>query len=144
VNVTVKESILIAAPPEKVWDYTQDWSRRTEWDPAILAAEMLPGEERVVRVKGGGGASFTVRYKLNDRPRRTSLAMTDSTSRMITGGGGSWAYEASEGGTLFTQQNTLTLGGFPATLLAAPVRWQLKRLTRKALENARRILEAAG
>src|SRR5438552_7523247 len=100
-NVTVKESIDIAAPPEAVWDYTQDWTRRTEWDPAIVAAEVLPGEPRVVRVRGLGGGGFMIRYKLQERPVRTSLAMTDSTSRIVTGGGGSWSYEAREGGTLF-------------------------------------------
>ena len=140
-NVTVKESVFIAAAPERVWDYTQDWTRRTQWDPAIRAAEVLPGEERVVRVEGAG-ASFMVRYKLSDRPVRTSLAMTDSSSRLITGGGGSWAYEARDGGTLLAQQNTLSVrDGVVGALLSPLVRWQLRRLTRKALLNAKRIIE---
>lgn len=143
-NVTVKESVFIAAPPERVWDYTQDWTRRTEWDPAIVAAEVLPGEERVVRVKALGGGGFLIRYKLNDRPVRTSLAMTDSTSRLITGGGGSWAYEAKEGGTVFSQQNTLAIGSrLFAWIFGWSVRRQLRRLTRKALANAKRIIEKA-
>jgi uncharacterized protein YndB with AHSA1/START domain len=144
VNITVKESVFIAAPPERVWDYTQDWTRRTEWDPAIVAAEVLPGEERVVRVRAQGGGSFLVRYKLNDRPNRTSLSMTDSTSRLVTGGGGSWAYEAKEGGTVFTQQNTLAVGSrLLAWFFGWMVRWQLRRLTRQALSNAKRIIEGA-
>jgi hypothetical protein len=140
-NVTVEESIVIAAPPETVWDFTQDWTRRTEWDPAILAAEMLPGEDRTVRARTLSG-SFLVRYKLFDRPRRTSLAMTESTSFIVTGGGGSWDYRPEQTGTRFTQQNTLVLRNpFLAWLLGGPLRWQLRRLTRRALANAKAVLE---
>ena len=58
-------------------------------------------------------------------------------------GGGSWAYEANDGGTLFTQQNTLSIGSpLFGRLFGWMVRWQLRRLTRKALANAKRILEA--
>ena len=140
-NVTVSESVHIRATPQAVWDYTQDWSRRSEWDPAILAAEELPGKERVIRARTSGG-DFMVRYKLVDPPKRTSLAMTASSSRIVTGGGGSWEYASEEGGTRFTQRNTLSIKNrFWAWLFAWPLGWQLRRLTRKALANAKRRLE---
>jgi len=141
-NVTVSESVHIKASPQAVWDYTQDWSRRSEWDPAILGAEELPGKERVIRARTSGG-EFMVRYKLVDPPRKTSLAMTSSSSRIVTGGGGSWEYAAEDGGTRFTQRNTLSLKSpFWAWLFAWPLGWQLRRLTRKALENAKQYLES--
>src|SRR4051812_1934503 len=103
-NITVRDSITISASPEVVWDYTQDWSRRTEWDPAVLSSEMLEASPRVLRVRATGGITFLVRYKLEDRPKRTSLAITDVNSRILTGGGGSWDYApAAGGGTVFTQ-----------------------------------------
>jgi len=43
-NVTVKESIWIAAPIEAVWDYTQDYAHRREWDDSILEAEVVQEE----------------------------------------------------------------------------------------------------
>ena len=138
-NVTVRESIHIRAAPEQVWDFTQDWTRRASWDPAVRSAELLPGPERQVRVETASGR-FLVRYKLFDRPHRTSLAMTESTSRLLGGGGGSWEYRAEANGTRFTQQNTLVLRG-PGGLFAPLIRWQLRRLTRRALENAKRLLE---
>jgi uncharacterized protein YndB with AHSA1/START domain len=140
-NVTVKESVHIRATPETVWDYTQDWTRRTEWDPAILAAEVLPGNERTIRARTSGG-TFLVRYKLFDRPRRTSLAMTESTSSIVTAGGGSWDYAFEEDGTRFTQQNTLVIRSPTlAWLLGWLFAWLLRRSTRKALVNVKRILE---
>jgi uncharacterized protein YndB with AHSA1/START domain len=143
VNITVKESITIAAPPERVWDFTQDWSRRASWDPAIVSADEEPGEARVLRVLGAGGMRFTVRYKLFDRPKRTSLVMTDSNSRIVTGGGGHWEYAPKEGGTEFTEQNTLKVGSrFFAWVFGWMIRWQLRRVTRKALANAKRMIEA--
>lgn len=142
-NITVKESIHIRASPERVWDYTQDWTRRTEWDPSIRAAEVLPGDERKVRAHTTAG-SFLIRYKQFARPHRTSLAMTESTSRLVTGGGGSWDYTADEGGTRFTEQNTLVLrDGLIGRLLRRLFLWQLRRGTRKALENAKRRIEAS-
>ncbi len=81
-NVTVKESVVINALPEAVWDFTQDWTRRSSWDPAILEAEILPGEKRGVRARTTAG-TLLVHYKQSDRPKRTSLVMSDSTSWLV-------------------------------------------------------------
>ncbi|MBI5364961.1 MAG: SRPBCC family protein [Planctomycetes bacterium] len=40
-NVTVIQSIYVNAPPERVFDATEDWAKRAEWDATVLAAEML-------------------------------------------------------------------------------------------------------
>jgi uncharacterized protein YndB with AHSA1/START domain len=138
-NVTVRESVHIAAAPERVWDFTQDWSRRAEWDPAISSAEVVDGPERLVRARTRMGR-LIVRYKQFDRPHRTSVAMSEESGRVL--GGGSWEYVAEEGGTRFTQQNTLVADRIPP-LLRSIVRWQLRRMTLKALENAKKLLEGA-
>jgi hypothetical protein len=39
-NVTVKESILIKASLESVWDFTQDYNRRTQWDHLVKHARV--------------------------------------------------------------------------------------------------------
>jgi polyketide cyclase/dehydrase/lipid transport protein len=141
VKVTAREVVFVAAPPERVWEFTQDWTRRHQWDPAVVAAEYLEREPPVVRVRGAGGVRFLARYKLFDKPARTSVAMTESSSRIVTGGGGAWVYEPAAGGTRFAQANTLT---FPrwAFLIAPFLSWTLRRATRKALQNAKRMLEA--
>jgi hypothetical protein len=143
-NLTVRVTVDVNAPPERVWDYTQDWTRRTEWDALILDATILAAEPRRVRVTARG-ATFLVRYKLTDRPRKTSLVMAEMTSRWFAGGGGSWVYEAIEGGTRWTQTNTVTLRSDLVRLLFGwLVRWQLARATRRAMLKARqRIHETA-
>ena len=89
-KITVRESVDIGASPNAVWDYTQDWTRRSEWDPSIKAAEVLqPAPKLLVRVDSGSGTAFTARYKQYERPHHTSLAMVDCSPAWM-GGGGAW------------------------------------------------------
>lgn len=138
-NVTVSEALHVAAPPELVWDFTQDYGQRSSWDRSILEAEVLESSPLPrVRIRGAGGLAGVFQYKLFDRPRRTSLVLTDVESWAISGGGGSWSYEPALGGTLWTQTNSLAvkhgwLGPF--------VRWTLRRETRKAMRAAKRMVE---
>ena len=48
--------------------------------------------------KVAGLGRMTVVYRLDRRPERTSAAFVDVQSAWITGGGGSWEYEAVDGG----------------------------------------------
>ena len=50
-NATVE----IAARPEAVWDYTQDYARRTQWDASVLKARVeIDAPERLVWIRGVG------------------------------------------------------------------------------------------
>ncbi len=142
IQITIKESVVIEAPVERVWDYTQDWSRRIEWDPAVKSAEILATDPTpIVRVEGQGGTSFTARYRLFRRPEQTSLAITEGVPRWL-GGGGSWKYESDERGTVWTQTNTVTISGrLRAWLLRWPISRQLRSLTRRAMANAKANIE---
>lgn len=141
--VTVTESVFVRCTPEVLWDYTQDYAHRCEWDASVrevnvLATQPVPR----VRVDCAGGVRAVFQYKQFDRPVRTSLAMEDVESAWIEGGGGSWSYERQGEGTLWTQTNSLRIrpGGW-RTLLAPLVRAQLRRTTRKAMSRAKRIVE---
>lgn len=142
-NVTIKESIRIAASPETVWDYTQNYAHRTEWDDAILEAKVLQTEPApLVRIRGKGGLSFTAKYTLFRRPQITSLAMIDVESSWASGGGGSWLYEAHDGGTLWTQTNTLSIKNlFLYRLLRPLFERQLHSGTQRAMHKAKQLLE---
>jgi hypothetical protein len=141
-NVTVRHAVSIAASPERVWDVTQDWSRRTQWDATIVSAEAIESATPSYRVRGAGGLSFIARYKLYDRPRRTSLEMVELNSRFVIGGGGSWAYEAEGAGTRWTQTNTIALrDGLLGAILKPLVRWRLSTETRRAMEKAKALIE---
>ncbi len=136
------ESIWVACPPEAVWDYTQDFARRTEWDAGIAEATILAEDPRTVRVKVAGLGRMTVLYKLDRRPERTSAAFVDVESAWISGGGGSWEYEAIDGGTRWQQTNSLELTRPAFAWLLAPLfERSLRRSTQKALAEAKRRLE---
>jgi hypothetical protein len=142
--VTVTETIWVNRSPETVWDYTQDFTRRTEWDAGIAEATVLAMDPRTVRIRIGGLGAMTVVYRLDRRPERTSAAFTDVDSAWINGGGGSWEYEAVDGGTRWEQTNSLELKrpwlGF---LLGPMLERGLRSSTKRAMAEAKRRLEAA-
>jgi hypothetical protein len=140
-TITVREAITIARPREEVWEFTQDWTRRSSWDPAIAEAAIETEEPRTIRARSPDGTRFVVRYKQYERPHKTSLAMTDVASAWMQSGGGSWLYEDDGAGTRWTQTNSLVLRPW-AGLLTPLVRWQLRRSTRQAMLAAKRKLEA--
>ena len=70
--------------------------------------------------------------------------MVDVQSLLFSGGGGSWSYQATEGGeTRWTQSNTLRFKSAVMGFLLAPlVRWILQRATRRAMLEAKRLIVA--
>lgn len=143
VVATATEEIWIDRSPEAVFDYTQDYSRRMEWDAGISEAAIVADAPRTARVTVPGLGSMSVVYRLDRRPERTSAAFEDVDSRWITGGGGSWQYEPVERGTKWRQTNTLELrSGLLPRLLAPVMRWNLRRSMRRAMAEAKRRLEA--
>lgn len=144
-TVTVSESIHVGRPPEQVFDYTQDYAHRTEWDPAIAGTELLSEEPRRVRVRAPGVGTYVVEYRLFRRGERTSAAFTDIDSSWMSGGGGSWAYEGRNGGTEWTQTNTIEIRfGWLGRLLAPFVRRQLRSSMRTGMARAKARLESGG
>lgn len=141
--VTVTETIWVDRSPEAVWDYTQDYSRRTDWDAGVAEATILVADPRTIRVRIPNLGSMTVLYRLDRRPERTSAAFTDVDSAWISGGGGSWQYEAADGGTRWQQTNSLELKHPQLAFLLGPLLERgLRRSTRRAMAEAKRQLEA--
>lgn len=145
-QITVTESVVIPRPPEQVWDFTQDYRRRPEWDASVMAAEVLAGDGPPrVRVRMRGGVDCVFQYKVFDRPRRTSLAMSEVRSWLLAGGGGAWTYDAVDGGTRWTQHNTIVFrNAFLGVCFGAIAHWQLARSTRRAMLQAQRLIVGRG
>jgi len=133
IKITVTEAIDIPGSPCDVWDYTQDFSRRPDWDSSILSAEVIGTKPAPrVRIVGPGGLRCTFQYKRFDRPRRTSLAMVEVQSPFLAGGAGSWSYDAKGDGTRWKQTNTLIfkigyLRWLVRRLLTIVLRYQTRR-----------------
>ena len=142
-TVTVSHTVHVARSPEEVFDYTQDYRTRSDWDPDNTDSEILSEEPRRVRSKVKGVGSAVVEYKLFRRPERTSAAFIEVDSRYVTGGGGSWSYAARGGGTDWTQNNTIELKpGLTSRLLVPIVRRSLSTSMRKSMASAKKIMES--
>lgn len=144
-KITVEESIHVRVTPAALFDFTQDYARRAQWDQSIIESEVL--ETRPVprvRIRARGGLRAVLQYRQFDRPRRTSLAMEEVESAWIEGGGGSWSYEERDGGTLWTQTNTLIVrDGWWRALFVPAIRANLRSLTKGALARSKRLVETA-
>jgi polyketide cyclase/dehydrase/lipid transport protein len=127
-----------------VWDFTQDFSKRTLWDNSMIECRLISDfPERKAFIKAKGGMTATLEYKLFDRPFKTSLRMTNINSPLVADGGGSWTYEKqNDGKTLWTQTNSISLkNSFIGKVLKRFVEKGLKRNTIESMEKAKHILE---
>jgi hypothetical protein len=145
-KVTVTSSVFVRRLPDDVWDFTQDYARRGEWDPSVLEATVLHDHPVPrVRVRCTGGLTAIFQYRQFDRPLRTSLSMEDVQSALVASGGGSWSYVATDGGTTWTQTNTLVLKpGWWRQLVLPLFQMQLYMSTRRAMKRAKQMLETNG
>lgn len=143
VTVTVAHTVHVKRTPNEVFDYTQDYSTRMDWDPTVKSAKVLSEDPRRVLVDLEGIGPLVIEYKLFRRGERTSAAFNDVRSRLIAGGGGSWSYEAADGGTDWTETSTLEFRSDLLGRLFAPfLRRNMATLTRKAMEKAKEIMES--
>lgn len=142
VTITVSESIEIARPPEAVWDYTQDFNRRADWDAGVRTAQLIGEQPRRAHLELSGLGPVVAEYRLYRRPERTSVTFTEVRSPWVIGGGGSWDYQVVAAGTRWTQTNTLVLRpGLRSRVLAPLVRARLAASTRRSLRRAKGLLE---
>ena len=143
ISITIHHSIYINRPRETVWDYTQDYSLRPDWDKTVIEAKVLQTTpQKIVELKTSGNTIMKFVYKVYDRPNKTSLALQDIKSRRIISGGGSWNYQEKNGGTLWTQTNTLIYKpGFLNAIFMPMFRFSWKREIRKSMWRAKRNLE---
>lgn len=145
ITVTVTERIHVARTPDEVFDYTQDYGTRPLWDPTVKSAQVIGEDPREVRMDLEGVGPVTLRYQLYRRGERTSAAFKAEGSRLVLGGGGSWDYAPSGGGTDWTQTSTLELKpGLTGRLMAPLIRRNMGTMMRKSMATAKEIMEAAG
>jgi hypothetical protein len=146
VKITVEDEIRIAAPVDAVWDLTQDWPRRHEWDPFVRDAVVESADPLVLRLTLERGVRATGRATEYERPRLARLALSDlQGGGPVKSGEGTWEYEDNgDGTTLLRQRLTLELGGMMGRAAAPMVKSGLEQASRTALARVRERLETAG
>lgn len=142
-QITIQNSIYIRKKREVVFDYTQDYENRVDWDHSVLWAEILQAmPNRIVKLKMKGFTEMTLVYKQDNRPEKTSVNGKNIKSLFIQSAGGSWFYDEKGKGTLWTQTNTITFKhGALFTFLKPVYQLILKHQTKKAMTKAKEFIE---
>jgi ribosome-associated toxin RatA of RatAB toxin-antitoxin module len=94
---TVEVTTEIEAPDAVVFDLSQDYRLRPDWDPFVRALRFEDGARAAaigVRtwVRAKNGLSMTVEYVTFDRPRRVAMRMV-SRSILFERFAGTWLFE---------------------------------------------------
>jgi carbon monoxide dehydrogenase subunit G len=144
---SVRESIVLAAPPEEVWDTVMDPSRLERWVTTHDSYEgagpgpLTEGAEFTQKLRLAG-KSFKVRWRVveAERPR---LAVWEGDGPAGSTANVAYRLEAADGGTRFEYENEFALPGgvlgkaAGGLLSAAPG----SREARRSLERLQTLLE---
>jgi len=95
--MTFDQSIVIAASPGELFDLTQDYKRRLEWDPFLKSAELLDGAEAA----GVGARAYCIAHSglgmeteyVSFNPPRACAAKMTRGPRLLGSFAGSWRFE---------------------------------------------------
>jgi ribosome-associated toxin RatA of RatAB toxin-antitoxin module len=92
---TFEQAIEIQAEPAQLFDLTQDYGRRLEWDPFLKVAE-LHGDAPGVGVRAWcvawNGLGMETEYISFNRPKGTAVKMTRGP-RILSAFAGSWRFQ---------------------------------------------------
>jgi hypothetical protein len=141
--ITIHNYVFVNKPILAVWDFTQNYSYRTQWDRSVIEATVLQEfPNRIVRLKAKGNTTMTFLYKLDDRPNKTSLVAKEIHSPLIESAGGSWTYVSKNNGTIWSQTNTIVLKNrLMLTLLLPVFRVMFQWQTKSAMSRAKDLME---
>lgn len=94
--MTFDESIEIAAGPSELFDLSQDYGRRLEWDPFLRSASLIGAREAAVGVRAlcvaRSGRAMETEYVSFNRPRAAAVKMTRGPW-FLSSFAGSWRFE---------------------------------------------------
>jgi ribosome-associated toxin RatA of RatAB toxin-antitoxin module len=144
--VMIRQSIEVAAEPGMLFDLTQDYPHRLDWDPFLTEARLLDGADRpgfgvrawcVART----GLGMETKYVSFNPPGVCAVEMTRGPW-FFRSFSGSWRFDRI--GTNRTNVTfTYSLVGRPG-LLSGPIRLAFAFETRRRLRALKRYVEASG
>jgi len=140
--ITFSEKIVIERPKDIVWDYVQDFDRIAEWDQTVIEALVTEEAPKTVKLKLVGNVSLSYVYKLENRPNKLSLSFRKVESSVLEHGGITSTFEERSATTMWIQTYTLVFKrAFLMGLRLPYYRWKFGMRVRKAMKNAKEILE---
>src|SRR6201995_555862 len=144
----IEESILIQQPPETIFDFTQDYSKRLIWDTFLIKADLINGATAAAKgvrayCVAKNRLGMVTEYITFNRPSVTAIKMTKGPF-MFSSFVGSWRFKPLTGGTtevIFTYSFTFR---FPFVLLAQLIQRHLRRNVRQRLADLKHHMEVHG
>jgi uncharacterized protein YndB with AHSA1/START domain len=143
----VRETIVVAADPERVWETVMDPALLERWVTAhdsytgVAAGPLSAGDEFTQRLRLAG-KGFKVRWKVieADEP---SLARWEGRGPGGSSANVTYKLTAQDGGTCFDYENEFALPGGPLGKVAGSllVGARGRREARRSLERLRTLLE---
>lgn len=95
-NITFTEKIVIESNQANIFDYTQDYSKRLEWDTFLKQADLVGVDYAAKGVKAycvaKNGLGMETEYLTFQRPRATAIKMTKGPF-MFKSFIGSWKFK---------------------------------------------------
>lgn len=139
------EHILINCTPDIVFDYTQDYGNRLNWDTFLKRAELMDGAlAAAVGVKAycvsRNGLGMVTEYVSFNRPKATAIKMTKGPF-MFKDFLGSWTFKdagSSMTEVIFLYSYTLR---FPFNLFARLIKNNLQSNVRQRLNDLKKNIE---
>lgn len=144
-SIKFKETILIDENTEKVFDFTQDYTRRLKWDTFLKKADLLDGAlmaEKGVKANcvAKNGLGMVTEYVTYNRPKVTAITMTDGPY-LFQSFLGSWTFrETTDNQTEVTFLYSFSLR-FPFNLLGKFIKNNLQSNVRQRLTDLKRNIE---
>lgn len=95
----LSESIVINSTPEKVFDLTQNYERRLQWDTFLSKAQLIDAKQADIGVKAWcvskHGLGMETEYVSFNRPKVTAIKQT-KRSLLFDRFAGSWTFEPND------------------------------------------------
>lgn len=140
----ITASIQIAATPEQVFDYTQDYGKRLSWDTFLKVARLegtgLAGQGVRAWCVSKHGLGMETEYVSYNRPKVTAVKMTKGPLMFKTFAG-SWKFDAAENaGTIVTFTYSWSLR-FPFNLIGPLLFWVLLSNVEQRLRDLKSCIE---
>jgi ribosome-associated toxin RatA of RatAB toxin-antitoxin module len=144
-SIKFSESITIQAAAEKVFDYTQDYSKRLVWDTFLKRAELIEGAvkaEKGIRAYcvAYNGLGMETEYVSFTRPKVTAVKMTKGPI-MFGSFLGSWTFKEisnNETEVIFLYSFSLR---FPFSMIGNLIKRNLQSNVRQRLIDLKTCLE---
>ena len=144
-SIKFTEMIVIDKPAEVVFDYTQDYATRLNWDTFLKKADLMdgaitaaPGVKAYCEARNGLG--MVTEYITFNRPKATAIQMTKGPY-MFNTFLGSWTFKAldpQKTEVIFLYSFTLR---FPFNIVAVLIKQILKRSVKMRLSDLKTCIE---